>query len=71
MDYQLPQAVITLKQGVGRLIRDVSDYGVLMLGDPRLLNKPYGRLFINSLPSMPLTREIDDVRGFYKQHGDD
>jgi len=71
MDYQLPQAVITLKQGVGRLIRDVSDYGVLMLGDPRLLNKPYGRLFINSLPSMPLTREIEDVRAFYQQHGDD
>jgi ATP-dependent DNA helicase DinG len=71
MDYQLPQAVIALKQGVGRLIRDVSDYGVLMLGDPRLLNKPYGRLFINSLPNMPLTRDIEDVRAFYQQHGDD
>ncbi len=65
MDYQLPQAVISLKQGVGRLIRDVSDYGVLMLGDPRLLGKRYGRLFLDSLPAMPQTRDLEDVREFY------
>jgi len=67
MHYQLPQAVITLKQGVGRLIRDMSDYGVLMLGDPRLLNKPYGRTFLNSLPDMPMTQNINDVRGFFDE----
>ena len=67
MDYQLPQAVIALKQGAGRLIRDVSDYGVLMLGDPRLLSKRYGKLFINSLPSMPMTQDQQDVDAFYQQ----
>ena len=67
MDYQLPQAVIALKQGAGRLIRDVSDYGVLMLGDPRLLSKRYGRLFLNSLPNMPMTQDQKDVDKFYKQ----
>ena len=66
MDYQLPQAVITLKQGVGRLIRDVSDHGVLMLGDPRLLNKRYGKIFLNSLPDMPMTHDIKDVNEFFK-----
>ena len=67
MDYQLPQAAIALKQGVGRLIRDVSDYGVLMLCDPRLLNKPYGRVFLKSLPDMPMTQSIDVVRGFFDE----
>ncbi len=65
MDYQLPQAVISLKQGVGRLIRDVSDRGVLMLGDPRLLSKRYGRLFINSLPNMPMTQDVACVEEFF------
>ena len=67
MHYQLPQAVITLKQGVGRLIRDVSDYGVLMLCDPRLLNKPYGRTFLKSLPEMPMTQDINVVQGFFDE----
>ena len=65
MDYQLPQAVITLKQGVGRLIRDVSDRGVLMLGDPRLLSKSYGRVFLDSLPPMPRTRQLERVQAFF------
>ncbi|MDH5471238.1 MAG: ATP-dependent DNA helicase [Gammaproteobacteria bacterium] len=65
MDYQLPQAVIALKQGAGRLIRDAADYGVLMLGDPRLTNKSYGRLFIKSLPDMPQTRHLNDVKKFF------
>ena len=64
-DYQLPSAVVTLKQGVGRLIRDVSDTGILMLCDPRLLSKPYGKVFLRSLPAMPLTREIGDVCRFF------
>jgi len=53
MDYQLPQAVITLKQGVGRLIRDVTDRGLLVICDPRLTGKRYGRAFLASLPDMP------------------
>jgi ATP-dependent DNA helicase DinG len=63
-DYQLPQAVLSLKQGVGRLIRDYSDYGVVMICDPRLVEKSYGRVFLASLPSMPLTRHVDEVRDF-------
>ena len=64
-DYQLPSAVVTLKQGVGRLIRDVSDTGILMLCDPRLISKSYGKVFLRSLPEMPLTREIEDVLKFF------
>ncbi|MFZ1643524.1 MAG: ATP-dependent DNA helicase [Candidatus Contendobacter sp.] len=63
--YQLPHAVITLKQGVGRLIRDVSDRGVLMLCDPRLLTKLYGRVFLDSLPPMPRTRKLERVQAFF------
>jgi len=65
MSYQLPSAVITLKQGAGRLIRDVNDYGVLMICDPRLTNKPYGRVFLQSLPAMPQTRSPNDVQAFF------
>ncbi|MEZ5580196.1 MAG: ATP-dependent DNA helicase [Candidatus Competibacteraceae bacterium] len=63
--YQLPHAAITLKQGVGRLIRDVSDRGVLVLCDPRLLTKSYGRVFLDSLPPMPRTRKLERVRAFF------
>ena len=66
MHYQLPSAVITLKQGAGRLIRDVNDHGVLMILDPRLLGIAYGRLFLNSLPAMARTRDIKDVEQFFK-----
>ncbi|HRX71343.1 MAG: ATP-dependent DNA helicase [Gammaproteobacteria bacterium] len=65
MSYQLPQAVITLKQGVGRLIRDVSDRGVLVLGDPRLLSKSYGQVFLDSLPPMPRTKKLERVQAFF------
>jgi ATP-dependent DNA helicase DinG len=64
MEYQLPQAVIALKQGVGRLIRDASDKGVMMLCDPRLMGKPYGRVFRDSLPPMKPTRDLDEVTAF-------
>ncbi|MFP3874018.1 MAG: ATP-dependent DNA helicase [Thiohalophilus sp.] len=67
MAYQLPAAVITLKQGAGRLIRDVNDYGLLMICDPRLHNKPYGRVFLQSLPPMPQTRSLKEVRDFFRQ----
>ena len=63
-DYQLPQAVISLKQGVGRLIRDVTDKGVVVLCDPRLDTKGYGRTFVRSLPPMPITRELADAKKF-------
>ena len=63
--YQLPQAVIALKQGAGRLIRDVSDRGVLMLCDPRLLTRFYGRAFLDSLPPMPRTRNLERVKAFF------
>ncbi len=65
MDEQLPHAVITLKQGVGRLIRDVDDRGVLVICDPRLLGKRYGRVFLNSLPDMGRTRALEDVVAFF------
>ena len=65
MDFQLPQAVLQLKQGAGRLIRDEEDRGVLVLCDPRLYTKGYGRLVRASLPSMKQTREISDVEAFF------
>ncbi|PWV59073.1 ATP-dependent DNA helicase [Plasticicumulans acidivorans] len=65
IEYQIPHAVITLKQGVGRLIRDVDDRGVLVLADPRLLSKPYGKLFLDSLPPMTRTRQSERVRRFF------
>ncbi|PWG64342.1 ATP-dependent DNA helicase [Spiribacter halobius] len=63
--YQLPEAVITLRQGVGRLIRDASDRGVLVIGDGRLVQRSYGRVFRESLPPMPLTRRLEDVEAFF------
>ncbi|HBY88439.1 MAG TPA: ATP-dependent helicase, partial [Colwellia sp.] len=61
---QLPQAVIALKQGVGRLIRDVSDRGVLVICDDRLVNKPYGATFLKSLPDMKRSRDINKAAKF-------
>lgn len=62
---QLPAAVIGLKQGVGRLIRDASDRGVVVVCDPRLSSRGYGRVFLDSLPPMPITTDIDDVTAFF------
>lgn len=63
--HQLPQAVITLKQGAGRLIRAETDRGVLMICDTRLVDKPYGRRIWQSLPPFRRTREIEVVREFF------
>jgi ATP-dependent DNA helicase DinG len=63
-DWQLPTAVIGLKQGAGRLIRTHTDRGVLVLCDPRLVTKSYGRTFLDSLPPLPRTRTLDDVHAF-------
>jgi ATP-dependent DNA helicase DinG len=65
-EYQLPNAVINVKQGAGRLIRTESDRGVLMICDPRMLNKPYGKRVWRSLPPMRRTRELAQVLDFFK-----
>ncbi len=67
MDYQLPQAVIALKQGVGRLIRDIDDPGVLAICDPRLYTARYGAIIRKSLPPMPVTRDPDQAYAFLTQ----
>ena len=64
-EHQLPSAIIMLRQGVGRLIRDVNDRGVLMVCDPRLLKKSYGQMFLDSVPAMKRSRDIEDVRQFF------
>ncbi|QQK01265.1 MULTISPECIES: ATP-dependent DNA helicase [Burkholderia] len=66
--HQLPQAVITLKQGAGRLIRAETDRGVLMICDTRLVDKPYGRRIWQSLPPFKRTREIAVVQDFFDEH---
>ena len=64
MEWQLPQAAIALKQGAGRLIRTETDRGVLMICDPRLVDKPYGRRIWQALPPMARTREEADAVRF-------
>ena len=67
-DYQLPHAVISLKQGAGRLIRRETDRGVLMICDPRLVEKPYGRRIWQSLPPMRRSRSRDEAQAFLGSH---
>ena len=64
-ELQLPEAVIVLKQGVGRLIRDYQDRGILILCDPRLVNKPYGAAFLKSLPPIPRCRDLARLNEFW------
>jgi len=66
LDYQLPQAAITLKQGVGRLIRDDTDRGVMILCDPRLTSRAYGRRILAALPPMRKTQDADDALAFFQ-----
>ena len=66
MEYQVPSAVITLKQGFGRLIRSLEDRGVLMLLDPRIQRARYGRVFLESLPPYQVTRDIAAVESFFR-----
>ncbi|MCM8626307.1 ATP-dependent DNA helicase [Accumulibacter sp.] len=65
LDYQLPRAVISVKQGAGRLIRDETDRGVLMICDPRLTGKAYGKCIWRSLPPMKRTRDLAEVLAFF------
>jgi len=67
MEYQLPYSVITLKQGAGRLIRDENDRGVLMICDPRLITKSYGKRIWQSLPPFKRTRVLADVQAFFAE----
>lgn len=66
--HQLPQAVLSMKQGAGRLLRDENDYGVIVLCDPRITSKSYGRMFLKSFEPMPSTSSIDDVAKFFLLH---
>lgn len=66
-EFQLPSAALTLKQGAGRLIRDIEDTGVLVLCDPRLSSKGYGKTFVKSLPAMPITQELSEVTRFFQR----
>ena len=65
MDYQLPSAIIALKQGLGRLIRKSSDRGVFSILDARLITSAYGRFFFQSLPKIPLTHTLEDLKKFF------
>lgn len=67
MEYQLPYSVITLKQGAGRLIRDEADRGVLVICDPRLITKPYGKRIWQSLPPFKRTKDLADVQAFFAE----
>jgi ATP-dependent DNA helicase DinG len=67
-DYQLPEAALALKQGAGRLIRSEDDYGAVVICDPRLLGRSYGRVFFQALPPMTVTQDEDDVRRFLRRH---
>ncbi|GMT43064.1 MAG: putative ATP-dependent helicase [bacterium] len=62
MDYQLPDAVLSLKQGLGRLIRHRSDRGIMMIADPRIKTKSYGKNFMKSLPAAPVVDSLDKIR---------
>ena len=66
-DYSVPQAVISLKQGLGRLIRSATDRGVLSILDPRIVTKGYGQNFLKSLPPSRITRKIEDVEQFFAE----
>ena len=65
MDIQLPDAVIALKQGAGRLVRSETDKGVLVICDSRITAKPYGKIFLNSLPPMTIVYSLEDIESFY------
>jgi ATP-dependent DNA helicase DinG len=67
-EYSVPQAIISLKQGLGRLIRGTTDRGVLAVLDPRLRTKAYGRLFLESLPPCPVTSRIEDVARMFEEN---
>ncbi len=66
-DFQVPRAILTLRQGVGRLMRSVTDRGVIAIMDVRLFKKGYGKVFLRSLPPSPITRSKSDIEKFYAE----
>ncbi len=66
-EYQVPSAIISLKQGLGRLIRKSSDRGILSILDIRIRNTRYGKIFLKSLPPMPISRDLDDIDAFFEK----
>ena len=66
MDYQVPEAVLSLKQGAGRLIRTRRDRGILCILDPRLTTRRYGTAFARSLPPFRPLEDLDDVKSFFR-----
>jgi ATP-dependent DNA helicase DinG len=64
-DYQIPTAILSLRQGLGRLIRTAHDRGALCILDGRLLSRGYGRAFLDSLPTCPVTHDREDLRLFF------
>ena len=68
LDYQLPEAALALKQGAGRLIRSEDDYGVVVVCDPRMVGRAYGRVFLAALPAMSVTQDPGEARRFLQRH---
>ena len=66
-EFQVPRAILSLRQGVGRLMRSSTDHGVVAILDVRLFSKGYGRRFRNSLPPSPLVRTLEDVVTFFEK----
>jgi ATP-dependent DNA helicase DinG len=69
LDIQCQSAALQLVQGAGRLIRSETDYGVLMICDPRIVTRHYGKIFLRSLPPMAITRDINKINQFYSKFG--
>jgi ATP-dependent DNA helicase DinG len=67
-DYQLPEAALALKQGVGRLIRSEEDYGTVVICDPRIMGRGYGKVLLAALPAMSPTRDRDEAMRFIRKH---
>ena len=67
-DYQLPEAALALKQGVGRLIRSEEDYGTVVICDPRMMGRGYGKVLLAALPAMAPTRDLDEAMRFIRKH---
>jgi ATP-dependent DNA helicase DinG len=66
-DFQVPRAILSLRQGVGRLMRSATDRGVIAIMDVRLFSKGYGRTFLKSLPPSPVVRSLQDLAEFFQQ----
>jgi ATP-dependent DNA helicase DinG len=67
-EYQLPEAALALKQGVGRLIRSEDDFGAVVICDPRLTARSYGKVFLKALPAMAVTRAEEETLSFLRRH---